>query len=232
MYGEEFYVSFENIEGFNRVDNYAYPGMQMIVISQNGDTVLRYNDLYSDLADGIDYSPLVLYAEATVADPIYSNNDYSLVVNIWDKKGEGTFTANLDFTVVPNDQIKIESNHISYDEIYLFSQQRQIVITDNTSGFNENIFMMFEGLEGFREEAGTVFPGLSITVIDSEGNLILDEEDLLGESGMNYSELNSRLAPNFILTGTHISNPVTCEITIWDKKGDGNIKASAQMNIE
>lgn len=231
-YGEELSLSFNNIEGFERIDNHVFPGMSLIVISENGDTVLKNLDLYAGLASGTDHSPLLLTSEVTVADPIHSNGEYTLFVNIWDKKGDGVFTAELDFDVVPNDQIDIECNHITYREIYLYSQQRQRVITNNTAGFNENVFMMFEGLEGFVKEGEMISIGLSLTVKDSEGNLIVNEGDLMDASGMDYSEVHSQLAPNFILTGSQINNPVECEINIWDKKGEGSIKTSTQLQIE
>ena len=232
IYGEEFYVNFNNIEGFERIDNHVFPGMRLIVTSENGDTVLKNRDLYAGLTSGTDHSPLLLTSEVTVADPIHSNEEYTLFITIWDKKGDGVFTAELDFDVVPNDQINIESNHITYREIYLYSQQRRRVITDNTAGFNEKVFMMFEGLDGFAKEGEMTSIGLSITVKDSEGNLIVNQEDLIGASGKDYSEVHSQLAPNFILTGSQINNPIEYEIIIWDKKGEGSIKASAQLQIE
>lgn len=232
IYGETFEVNFDNIEGFNKVDNYAFPGMELYVISERGDTALKTSDLYIDLNEGSDNTPLLLLANVTAADPIFSNNEYTLYIQIWDKKGDGNFSAEMDFNVVPNDKIKIESNQLFYDEIYLFSQQRQMTITNNTAGFDESIFMMFEGLDGFVVEGSMVYPGLSLVVHDADDNLILNEDDLIGETGMDYFEVNSQLAPNFVMSGSLISNPVTCEITIWDKKGDGSIKASAQLHIQ
>ena len=52
------------------------------------------------------------------------------------------------------------------------------------------------------------------------------------QTGMDYSEVHSRLAPNFILTGSQINNPVEYEIIIWDKKGNSSIKASTQLQIQ
>ena len=232
VYGESFIVNFDGIEGFNRTDENAFPGMQLVVTSQQGDTVMYQEDLYADYADGIKFSPLELYTEVTVADPIHSKGEYTLLVNIWDKKGKGTFRANLDFTVVPNDKIGITGNQISYDEIYLFSKDKGSTITDNRVGFNETIYLLFEGLEGLVVESGAVYLGLSMIIKDADGNLILEEEDLIGDEGMSYPDIHSRLAPKFILTGSHTSDPVTCEISIWDKKSTASIKASTQLNVQ
>ena len=232
IYGETIYLNFSSIEGFNRQGESAFPGMQLVVVSHQGDTVLYQNDLYETYAEGMVFSPLKLNSKITVADPIHSKGEYSLFVNIWDKKGDGTFKATLDFTVIPNDKIEITNNQISFSEIYLYSQQEGIAITSDGVGFNETIYILFEGLEGFHIESGNVFLGLSILIQDADGNVILKEEDLMGDAGISYEDIHSQLAPNFILTGNEISNPVHCEIFIWDKKSMASIKAITQLNVQ
>jgi len=231
-YGEKFYVNFENAEGFEIIGDHAFPGIRLCVLNQARDTVLKYDDLYADNADGLNISPLLLKTYLTVASPIHSNKKYTLLINIWDKKGKGTFSANMDFDVIPNKQIEIESNHVTCEEIYLYAQERDVTVTDNKVKFNENIYMIFEGLGGFDEEDGKVFVGLGMKISDADGNLILNENDLLGDSGMESSDLKSQLAPSFVLTGSGIKNPVTCDVIIWDKKSESRIKASAKLNVE
>jgi hypothetical protein len=231
-YGEKVIVRFETIEGFKKENDRVFPGLRLFVIDQAGDTILKYDDLYAEMAEGTDISPLVLYASLVVAKPIHSGNKYSLNVNIWDKKGKGTFTAKLDFDVVPNKEIKIESKNITYDEIYLFSQERDAMILKNEVKFNENIYMLFDGLSGFTEEGGKVLIGLSMRLTDAEGTLILNEEDMMGNDGLSASDLKTQLAPNFIFSGSVIKNPVTCEINVWDKKSDNKIKASVKLNVK
>ncbi|MEA1886054.1 MAG: hypothetical protein U9N72_02445 [Bacteroidota bacterium] len=231
-YGEKVYVNFENIEGFKKEDGYAFPGMQLSVLNQAGDTVVIYPDLYTDYQDGIDISPLLLQANLTVADPMHTGKEYTLNVDIWDKKGEGTFKAKLDFDVIPDEQIKIENNNLSYDEVYLFTEEENNVVIGNEAHFNENIYLIFEGLEGFQEEDGEIFIGLSLKVMDSEGEILIDEEDLIGDSGLQASQIKEQLAPNFIIRDTSINTPVSCEIEIWDKKSEKNIKASLNLKLK
>lgn len=231
-YGEIVYVNFENIEGFKKKEENAFPGMQLYVLNQSGDTVMQYHDLYADYQEGINISPLLLQANLTVADPIHSGGEYTLYINIWDKNGEGRFEAILDFDVSPDEQISIENNKLSYNEVYLFSQEANNVIIGNEAKFNENIYLIFEGLEGFQEEEGEIFIGLSLKVMDSEGEIIIDEEDLIGDTGLQPSQIKEQLAPNFIIRDTSISTPVSCEIFIWDKKGDSNIKATVNLELK
>jgi len=231
-YGEEFMLIFNNVEGFELIEDHAFPGMTLSVVSQDGDTVLFEPDLYSDLTKGTDYSPLLLNSMLLVADPMHSNEEYTLFVDIWDKKGDGVFTAKLDFKVEPNILISIESNEISFQEVYLYSQERGLIVTDQTASFDENIHMMFEGLEGFVREGDMVSIGMSLSIEDSEGNPIVNEDDLMGASDFHYSEIHDRVSANFFLTGSEINNPIYCEVVIWDKRGEGRIKASTQIQIE
>jgi len=99
IYGETFYVNFDGIEGFVREGESVFPDMQLTIIGEQGDTALHLDDLYAAYEEGIDLSPLQLYAEVTVANPVQSGETYTLYVDIRDKKGEGSYTATLGFTV-------------------------------------------------------------------------------------------------------------------------------------
>ncbi|MEI6050272.1 MAG: hypothetical protein WCS03_15320, partial [Bacteroidota bacterium] len=121
VYGEEFLVKFNNIEGFVKDDEYVFPGMKLVILGMKGDTIMQTNDLYSDYTNGLKLTPLLLTSVLTVASPIKSKGEYVLHVNIWDKKGKGKFNAKLNFKVIPNDKIVTEAVNVLYDEIYLFS---------------------------------------------------------------------------------------------------------------
>lgn len=231
-YGEKFHLNFDNISGFEKIGNNVFPGMELLVTGQKGDTIMHNPDLYSNSNTGVDISPLLLQAKITAANPIHSNNTYTLNVNIWDKKGTGTFKSEMDFSVTPNNHIEVENNNISYDEIYFFSQEKNNVITGNEAKFNENIYMIFEGLEGFKIEDGKANLGLSIKGTDSDGEIILNETDLVGDTSIVVTELKNRLSPSFIFSGSNIKNPVTCEIIIWDKKSENRIKTLTELSIK
>lgn len=231
-YGEELLLIFDNMEGFERIENHAFPGMTLSVVSEDGDTVLFDQDIYSDPAEGIDHSPLLLNTAIYIADPMHSHGEYTVYIDIWDKKGDGVFEAKLDFKVEPNIMIHIESNELSYQEVFLYSEERGQIVTDLSASFDENIHMMFEGLEGFVKKGNMISVGMSLSIEDSEGNSIVYEDDLLGESVFPYSEIHDRVSANFLLTGSEINNPITCEVIIWDKRGEGSITASTQIQIE
>jgi len=232
IYGEIFYVNFDGIDGFKRDGQNAFPDMQLLVVGEQGDTALYLTDLYAAYTEGIEFSPLELYAEVTVADPMHTGGTYTLYVNIGDKRGDGTFKSTLEFTVVRDEKIKVESKQVSSREIYLFSQQRGLTITNGLAGFNENIYLLFEGLDGFAVTDGQVELGLSLVVKDVEGNVVLDEPDLLGGSSRSFEDVHMQLAPNFILTGSQIANPISCKVRIWDKRSEAWISAYTELVVE
>ncbi len=231
-YGEKIYVSFDNIEGFKKKEGNAIPGLQMLVTTQSGDTILNYPDLYAKNDQGFNLSPLALSTNLIVADPLHSRYQYKLQIYIWDKNGTGKFSATMDFSVSPNQYIEIESKNISYNEIYLYSRVQGKVLTGNTIPSEEDVYLIFEGLKGFVEEGEMVFPGLSMMATDADGKVVLDESDLVGEGGMESSNFSTQLAPSFIFSGANIKNPIACEVVIWDKKGENSIRAKIELNVE
>jgi hypothetical protein len=234
VFGETFVVNFNKIEGFNMENGSVFPDMSLTVLNNAGDTMLFADDLYSDYPDGIKLDPLLLTAEVTAAAPMASGNEYKLLVNIIDKKGEGKFSAEYLFNVVPNDKIVNETFNVEFDEIFLYSAEREIVIVNNMVKKEETIYFVFEGLTGFVEEDGMVFPGLSLRGTDKGGKQLFDFEDLFAEyseTGLSIENFNKRILANFSLSGTELLNPLRCEILVWDKKGDAKIKSYTDLEV-
>jgi hypothetical protein len=235
IYGETFVLNFSDVTGFTKENGNVFPGMIMTVVNQAGDTLMQTDDLISGYPDGMNFTPLVLTADLTVASPIKSAGIYTVIINIRDKKGTGTYKSKFDFRVVKNDKIIVEPSKVKYDEIYLYSQGNDKVIIDNKIKFNDNVYIIIEGLKGFKEINGMVFPGLSIKVSDSGQNTLLESDDLFTDyntSGIASADLAQRVSANFNIPGTQFNNPLHCELTVWDKKSDARIKVTADMVVE
>jgi len=236
VYGEHLYMNFDNVEGFNKIDGNVFPGMRLWIMNEPGDTVMLTGDMYANYDDGIDISPLLLKANLPVTRPVHSNNEYTLFIKIWDKEGDGTFTAELPFSVTGNEKINIETNNVTYDEVYLYSKENKEVIIDGKAGFGETVHIIFEGLSGFYEENGKVFAGLQLQATDSAQNVILSYDDLLEsyeETGISTDDFNTRVNASITFPeGGEIVNPVLCEASIFDKKSDASIKATTELYLE
>lgn len=234
-YGEIVNLEFSDIKGFTKENGNVFPLMNILVTDKSGDTVLFTDDLYSEYPDGLNFSPLKLTADLTVAAPMHSDENYTLSVNIGDKKGPGTYISKLNFTVKSNDKIRSDPKGVTYDEIYLYSKGKEKVITDGKIDFDDNIYILVEGLKGFKEDNGLVFPGLSLSAVDSEKNPVLKNDDLFSEyteTGVALSDFSSRVSAQFKISGTVFSNPLTVEIIIWDKKSDSRLIVSTDFELE
>ncbi len=232
IYGETFVIYFNDIEGFAVENGNVYPRMEIILKEQEGDTLMMADDLYENNTEGFNYKPLQLSADLTLAAPLRSKGNYTMIINISDKKGDGSFTTRYDFDVAENENIKVKTTNTTYNEVYLFSQGKNIVITDNKIDFDDNIYMIIEGLQGFKEENGCVFPGMKLQGTDSLNNLILDYDDLFTEyddKGIEVSDFISRVSAHFKITGTFFNNPLHCELRVWDKKSDAKIEVTTDM---
>ena len=235
IYGETFYLNFSDVKGLTKENGNVFPGMNMIVVNDLDDTLMHTDDLITSYPDGMNYSPLLLTADLTVADPIKSDGKYAVIINIRDKKGKGTYRSKYDFTVKKSDRIAIESLKVEYNEVYIYSQGNDKVIIDNKIKYNDNVYIIIEGLKGFAESNGMVFPGLSIKASDSAGNIVLESDDLFTEynsSGIAADDLAERVSAHFSVPGTQFNNPLHCELTVYDKKSDAKIKAVTDLVVE
>jgi hypothetical protein len=234
-YGDMVYLVFSDVKGFTKENNNVFPLMEIVVTSLSGDTLLHAGDLYSEYTEGMNYSPLELTADVTVASPVRSGGEYLLNVSIRDRKGTGSLNSKFRFSVEGNDNIKTEPVNVTYNEVYLFSETKGKVINNGKINFDDNINIMVEGLKGFKVENGLVFPGLGLKGTDSEGNVILDYPDLFieyGTTGVDVSDFSTRVSSHFKITGDKFKNPLHCEILVWDKKSDAKLKITTDVTLE
>ncbi len=235
VYGETFFLNFTNVTGLAKENGNVFPGMNLVVVNPAGDTIMQTADLMSKYIEGMNFSPLLLTADLTIAAPVKSKSEYTAFVNIWDRKGEGTYSSKFDFKVLENDKIKVESDSATFNEIYLFSQGNNKVITDNKTRFNDNIYLIIEGLRGFNEAGGMVFPGMSIKASDSKSNVLIESDDLFTDysaSGIAAADMAERISAHFSIPGPQFNNPLHCEMKVWDKKGYARIKLNTDIVLE
>ncbi|MCU0457460.1 MAG: hypothetical protein MUE37_00010 [Bacteroidales bacterium] len=204
----------------------------MTITGVAGDTVLQFNDLFADAYEGLDQNPLTLTANLVMAQPLHSGEKYRWIIKISDKTGTGRFESSLDFDLVPNSNLSIRAEGINCREIYLYSAAQAKIITDNIVTAGEDIYLVFEGLQGVTPESGRMPAGLSMTATDSAGTIILNETDLIGENGMDPEQFAKQVAPSFNFSGTDIKNPVACEVKIWDKTSSKHISANFTLDLK
>ena len=233
-YGEVFIINYENIEGFVKVNGNDFPGMSITVLNSNNDTILYEPDLYKEYStEGINFNPLIIQAMLTAAYPMHTGNKYTMLIHIWDKKGVGTYDSKFEFTLKENEKIKTEAiNDAKYDEIYLYSYNTEKVITDNKIPFNNTVYIVYEGLSGFKDIDGRINFGLSLVATDNNGKIILNYPDLYENKDATIEEFNKLIAPYFEFTGDKANNPISCTATLWDKNSDSKIVSEIILDVE
>jgi hypothetical protein len=235
VYGEEFYINFNDVKGFKRIDAKVFPGMDIFVFGESGDTVFSATDLYKGNPEGFAQEAILLTSKLVVARPVHSGKSYKMSVNIWDMKDKGTFNATFDFKVTASQKLKVEPSTVTYDEIYLFSKDKGKVINDNMITSNDENYLLFEGLKGFSETEGKVYPGLSMKVADDAGVEVLNYEDLFADytaAGLDFSDFNGRVTSSFIIPPGEVKNPLHLNVIIWDKKSSAKLVVSADLTFK
>ncbi|MGV3631040.1 MAG: hypothetical protein ACO1O6_07535 [Bacteroidota bacterium] len=221
-YGDHITIKFMEILGFEAVNGRVFPGMKLSVTNSAGEVVFSNKDLYAEQKNGFPESSLNLVADLTLASPIFSGAKYDINVLIWDKKSNGEFTAKYPISVTGNDQISIrnESEMIQLDEVYLFSENDQLVITDNVLTAGDKVYVFVDGLlDDITEVDGIINVGMSIQVTDVNGNILEENGDLFSEyseSGMSVDEIGEKLSVSFMVPDASAS-PIHIIVGAWDK---------------
>ncbi|AFH50827.1 Hypothetical protein IALB_3124 [Ignavibacterium album JCM 16511] len=235
IFGEEITFNFSNIEGFKEEDGKIFPGMSIVISDKNNDTIIKSDDAYQKYSEGISLMPVILKSDLTLARPIHSGNSYSLFINIWDKKDDGKFSAEMNFEVKPNEKIKATKHNCNYDELYLLSDRNKQVITDNVITFGDNIYLIFEGVKEFSETDNKIFPGLSLEIKDGKNEVVLFDEDLFKDyesSGIDANSFEDRVSANFWFNGSEANNPLKLTAKLWDKLSDKYVSAETFLTLK
>ncbi|MDB4292352.1 hypothetical protein N9954_03035 [Maribacter sp.] len=228
-YGEKIFTNFSDISGFTIEDGLYYPVMNVLVISKEGDTIMNYPDLYGGKA--IDASENTLNGHVILADPIKSNEEYTILYSLIDGKGDGSFTSKMDFKVAPDQSIKVAKSGFDFAEVYIMNNDEGTVITDNTIDFNQNIYLNFQGLTGYTVDGNTAEVGLSVKLTDDSGNVLIEEADIFKGQKVAIQNLKQGIASTIILSPGSVDNPLKWEVDIWDKNSDAKLSAQTQITI-
>ena len=229
-YGEKIYTNFTNLSGFTIEDGVYYPIMNVLVISKKGDTLMNYADLYDGKA--IDASDNTLNGHVILANPIKSNQEYTIQYEILDAGGDGSFSSEMDFEVLPDESIKIKKNGLDFDEVYIMNSDDGTVIADNTIEADQNVYLNFQGLTGYTTTKNTAEVGLKVTVTDDDGNIIIAEADIFKGQQVRIQDLEQGIASTIVMSPGRVNNPLTWEVEIWDKNSDAKLRAQTQITVK
>jgi len=235
QFAQDFYLVLGKVEGFKIKNGNAFPGMRVLVISESGDTVMLRKDLYQLDTDGINYDSLDLKAGISITSEYSSGNSYTIIVDVWDKKGSGRLTSQMNFNVVRNEHFDISVTNVEYREVIIASPDDGNVLLDNKIRLGEQLLIVFEGITGFKEIDGLIFADLNLKATDATGKIILDRAEIFAEhaeTGFPPSTLEGQVNDIFSFTDPEIQSPIDFEATVWDRKSDAKIVAKIQLELE
>lgn len=232
FYGQKIYTNFIDTDGFIEENGLIFPQMDMFVFSKKGDTVLKRYDLFGADFKGLDVTDSSLNGHMILARPIHSGNTYTLSCQVRDTRGEASMTTRMNFELVPNSQIKVVTNGLTYSEAYIYSDDRDEILHDGEFNFFENLRFDIQDLDGYVKKDQKINLGMSVRVIDNDNNQILNMADVFQDPIMNEVLLKQGVAATLIVKEGQIANPLKWQIRIWDKNSEAKLKAEAKINVK
>lgn len=235
-YGEKVNFIFNDITGLKRENGSVFPGLSIFIVQNEKDTVLQHQDLFANMEDGTDLSPLQLQANFTSALPNENNEKYQVLINIWDKKGKGTFQYELPFLVKKNELLNIDASNIDYTNIYLWDETQKSVVVKKEVSVQSTLILILEGLDGLEVVENKVFPSFTIDIIDNNGNEVLSNSNILEqyrETGVEPDAFkNGQLPVTITFTSGQINNPCKLKASLKDLNSERSIVITSELEIK
>ncbi|SFW41910.1 hypothetical protein [Cellulophaga fucicola] len=231
-YGQTIVTTFNDIDGFTVEDGKYFPKMAVAMVSKKGDTVFANSDLLPNSASGLSSIKRQLKGQVILANPILSGDTYNLIYTISDLKGDGVFVSKMPVELIKDSNIKISSEKLGYSEGYIMSATHKSVITNRKVGFNDKLLFIFEGLKGFTTKDGFVELGMTMTVEDYNGTVILDQPDMFLNQKATQAQVSQSIQASLVLTKGTLENPLKWHIKIWDKNSKAKITAETLLEVE
>lgn len=234
-YGESINVRFKNVTGLTKFEGKVHPKALIYLLNESKDTVeINDYEFENKFVTGepidLDINFLAMLTEAT-------NKNFELKIKLEDTKGEGSYDYSMPFKIKPNHNFVVKAEGISYSNIYLFNPKDETVITDNIIKPKGEFEIVYEGLKGFdTDNIGFIYPAASAKVVDANGAVLLDENNLLENYkalGFKYEKAFSSLPLNIKLNdfGTAVS-PFKLMVELYDLKSDNKIELETTLAVK
>lgn len=121
---------------------------------------------------------------------------------------------------------------LSVEDAYLSVDNKKY--TSNEIEYGKKVFVVLTGVQGYKLSNGKVKIGCRINVADSEGNVVLSNEDAfasLSEEGYDPAEAEVLNASLTVGTPLEVGKEYDWEVLFWDKNGEGTINTEIKVKI-
>jgi len=235
VFGEHIHLIFSSVTGFESIDSKVYPKLSMSIIQNDMDTVYYEPNLLHEFKAGFKETTLDLHADFSANLPHANQEKYKLSVKIWDEHSNNTFTYELPFTIKLNDLLKVDSKGIKYTEIYLWDAALSRYVVQHKINRNQNIMLVFEGIQGLETISDKVFPVFSIKLADKHGKILLSNPNLLSDYetvGIDPEVLKSRLAAEISDIEGEFTNPLFLTVQVKDANSVKQLTVKTELTVE
>lgn len=234
--GETLKLEFEEVGGFKEEQGLIYPGISLVITDMEGQVKDSMPDLLKeDTEHGIaPEKATVLSASYTLGAVLEIGREYQLHIRVYDKKGKGNIESKMKFKVAKQMQedLNIHTSDLKYKEIYFVGRNGR---NKNEARLGGRIGLMIEGMNGFKEENGKVFPGADITIYDKQGKEQYHSEDIFkdNKAGDDPAKAQESLSLFLTLKDEKLRNDESKWVfKVWDKKGDGVLEADIMLKLK
>ncbi|MFY0631698.1 MAG: hypothetical protein JXR05_15140 [Flavobacteriaceae bacterium] len=234
FYGERVDIIFENVTGLKKINEKVYPKMSLFIIKNEKDTILFNNDLFEG-QEGVEETSLNLRAYMVAVLPSNSGDRYKAHINIKDRNSDGSFFYELPFKVEKSNLLKVVSKNVEYSNAYLWNQNKKKGIFNKTIDLETPVMLIIEGVDGFEEKEGKVFPILSIGLRDADGENVIDSGNLFkdyGKNGVSAKDLKEQLHAEFTLNSGIVNNPYKLKVILKDTKSSKKLIVTSELNFK
>ncbi len=183
QYGQQIYVVFSELDGLTSADEKYYPNLDVTLVSKKGDSIFSQQNLFgSD-----DLVPPILESSFNFMlafdEKVAIGETYTLYCRVRDTRSDHVLQTEMDFKIINNPYIEVVKDGLDYSRVYLFSEDRQTVITDNTVVMGERVSLVFKDVAGFTPSEEGVKLELDYTITDSLGNNVIDNTGFFIKKG-------------------------------------------------
>ncbi|MFT4203652.1 MAG: hypothetical protein QM610_07010 [Chitinophagaceae bacterium] len=121
-------------------------------------------------------------------------------------------------------------NGFRVQDVFLTDSGSTTKRTDNSVAMNTRVDILVKGISGYTPKDGKVLPGMSVTVTDTQGNNILNAEDVLAQINPAPEEDASALQ-SYVAIGEPMKpgNTYHIKVHVWDKY---NLKNTLDANVD
>lgn len=235
IYRENLTVSLSNVTGFTPVESdlsqdWKRYEERYYVVKSGGDTI-------SSGYTGANLPKSDFNFSLSLDHPFKKNSDYVLYYRLRDVSSDKWVSLTYHFSVEPNLQIVTAPQGLSYMRV------RVVDTADNRIKAQEipaesAIFLLVEGVRGFEEKDGKVFPLVTYEVVDAYDNQVLYERNILEEfeeTGIDPEKLAAHAIPIGIFLNTNdmtVKNPWQVNVIISDLNSTHRLDVSFKVDVK